>query len=370
MSSNSSQNQSYHKTHDQSQCTDCGHICCDYYGYECGSSISKNNKGVDGCTRCMNVKNDLSTKYPSDHNDSDNRNNFLNTALSSESFVDELHQLYLQHISGMSSESSSSASRSFQDTDSPEYYLGRYIGDNSHREPNTSGHQPRFSKRDVTRTGSSAPNSKTRVRSGKTIGRTFGVAQRSKLSTSRCGPSLFNESSKCELSSKEVETPNSGTITKGVLLGPTDLTKNSSTIPCDSIQSDDGRKIWLWTLTPSVHPDQLSKYDGINGSFNAETLNEIKWNLNLYIKPVTESHIVNFELSFLVINNNGKVSSSLFKETTIEPSTEPRFISIEMGTLSISDGIVFLLLRRIKHINTDETFPNDMYVISISGSNV
>jgi len=170
-----------------------------------------------------------------------------------------------------------------------------------------------------------------------------------------------------------------------VIFTSNSLTKNSSTIPCDSISDLYGRKIWSWSLSAPPSNGIMTNYDGINANAGIDIEGKYVWSVNFYtllhklntLKQSDEtldeiqekSGTIRLNLSLCIHKGTNIINIELIKEyTIIHNGDEPNYHYVELGELDIKSGIALILLRRVADDDIDYVYPDNIYVIGLTGT--
>lgn len=145
------------------------------------------------------------------------------------------------------------------------------------------------------------------------------------------------------------------------------LAKKSSTVPRNSTTDSDGRKIWSWPLSYPVSSD----YDGINANANFESDGNYKWYLNFYTLPqevaAENTGFVNLSISLSSHKDHVNKKVEVSKEYQVTHSgSEANYHSVDLGELSISEGVGLIMLYQSLLTNGKTGYTKDLYVIGLS----
>ena len=170
-----------------------------------------------------------------------------------------------------------------------------------------------------------------------------------------------------------------------VIFTSNSLSKNSSTIPCDSTSDSHGRKIWSWSLEPSPSDNNMINYDGINANAGIDIEGTYVWSVNFYTLPpaptlqdvfgeskneskdITGTISLNLSLS---LRKGDKVTDiEITKEhQIIHRGSEPNYHYVELGQAKITCGIALILLRRIQESTLSNSYSGKIYIIGLTGT--
>jgi hypothetical protein len=350
---------------DRPQCCDCGHICCMYTSStKCTRKIKldDSNKGVDGCEKCKYMIGKI-RHIPSGANSNHSEN--------------QREPPSVMENPGRSADD-----------------LG-YISNTTHTcfRNNTSNisnlHESRLQRNmNSSRSSKSSTPNKRKIHTPR-----FGSKSKS-VRNVQCSSSGSNKE---EDLNKEVSVDKDVNINtmvnfdgtninkNEVIFTSNSLTKNSSTIPCDSISDQYGRKLWSWSLSPPPVNGIMTNYDGINANAGIDIEGKYIWSVNFYtlshkLNPLQQSDetldeiqekpgTIRLNLSLCIHKGANIVNVELIKEyTIIHRGDDPNYHYVELGELDIKSGIALILLRRVADDDIDDVYPNNIYIIGLTGT--
>ncbi len=388
----------------RSQCCDCGHICCMYMSdIKCLRDIKsdKYNKGVDGCKKCEY----WIRKIRHVCNDANDR-------------VIETTNSFCE-LTGTSSNDNSHDSRTFVCESPPHQRRGRNM--DLSRSSSSKSKSSRSSK-------SSSPNKRS-IHIPR-FGSSRGVRGVQSVDGNKEGGKNERDDGTKEdgnregkvVGNREVSADNDININttvnfhkNEVIFASNSLAKNSSTIPCDSISDQYGRKIWSWSLLPPPSNGIMTNYDGINANAGIDIEGKYAWSVNFYtLSPKSNpsdnpsddssnnpsanstenpdhpqggwsgnsnessenpassrnwSGTIRLNLSLTIHKGQSVSDVELIKEyEIIHKGDEPNYHYVELGDLDIKSGIALILLRRVADDDIDEVYPNNIYIIGLTGT--
>lgn len=339
---------------DKSQCCDCGHICCIYRsGIKCSRNTrsDNSNKGVDGCKKCeywmrkiQHGCDDMNQVRPGEGGFQRNSCMGLSEGDAELSYNTGCSRNNREHSDNGNSDGPSSydsGARSWRSVSLLKSSSSKSESSRSSSLNKRSNHIPRFgSKSRGIQNGNKNINISDMVN--------------------------FHETNSNK--NKVIFTSNS-------------LTKNSSTIPCDSISDQYGRKIWSWSLSPPASKGIMTNYDGINANAGIDIEGKYVWAVNFYTLPLKSNDdsletpdlspggTIKLNLSLCIHKGESVTDVELIKEyTIIHKGDEPNYHYVELGDLDIKSGIVLILLRRVADDDIDEVYPNNIYIIGLTGT--